>query len=279
MINGDLPVTPALAICYDYSTPFEQCVDCAHRAGFEIVSLGMRVGYSGYDTAEGRGNAARVLRERGMTLDNVHDGNGMLATLDQDAHRKAIDDAVMSIEAAAELDAGKTVHHLSGAGSAPEALSDEIDCAKRAVEALLVRARQLNVTLAFENSWREPYMAVLRAVLAEFDDPLVGFCYDTSHDQLYDKGEMKALQRFGDRLAVLHVSDNLGEKDDHQPPWEGVIDWERFTSLLSAMPYEGPMLLECQVSNSEFKDLAMFTHETYARARQLIDMACPDRGE
>ena len=263
---------PAFAICYDYSTPFEQCVDFAHKAGFGIVSLGANADYSGYKTAEGRQSIARILKERGVGLDNVHNCNGALATLDQDAHQQAIQDSIVSIEAAADLGAAKTVNHLSGGGSAPESLPQEIDSAKRAIEAMLARARQLGVIVAVENSWTEPYMAVLRAVLDEFDDPLLGFCYDTSHDQLWATGEMQVLQDYGDRLAVLHVSDNRGQRDDHQPPWEGVIDWQRFARLLGQTGFGGPMLLECVITNSQFKDLSAFTGEAYARAQRLSEM-------
>lgn len=262
----------ALAICYDYSTPFEECAARARAAGFDAVSLGMNVEYSGYDTATGRRNIADVLGQNGLALDNVHDGNGALATLDEARHGAAIDAAIMSIEAAAELGARKTVHHLSGAGSAADALGREIDAAKRAAEALLLRARDLDVTIAFENSWREPYMAVFRAVLTEFDGPLVKVCYDTSHDQLYGSGTMSVLREFGERLAVLHVSDNHGEMDDHMLPWEGIIDWQQFAAILAEIGYPGPMLLEGAIKRSGIQELGTFTRAAHERAQRLIEM-------
>ena len=261
---------PAFALCYDYSTPFEDCARHAWEAGFEVVSLGMKVDFASFDTSDGRRNITRVLDDLGLGLDNVHGAGGMLSTLDEAAHKKSVADAIMSVEAAAELGAGKIVQHLSGAGSAADALPREIDNAKRAVEAILSRARELGVIVAVENSWPEPYMAVFRAVMSEFDDPFVRFCYDTSHDQLYDKGQMRVLRDFGCRLAVLHVSDNHGEGDDHLLPREGIIDWERFTRILASLSYGGDMLLECVIDRSDFKELNVFTREAYSRATQLI---------
>ena len=264
---------PAFALCYDYSTPFEDCARQARDAGFEAVSLGMKVDYSSFDTSGGRKNITRTLAGLGLELDNVHGAGGMLSTLDEAAHDKSVADAIMSVEAAAELGAGKIVQHLSGAGSEADALPREIDNAKRAVEAILSRARELGVVIAVENSWPESYMAIFRAVMAEFDDPLVRFCYDTSHDQLYDGGQMRVLREYGERLVVLHVSDNHGEKDDHLLPREGIIDWDRFTGIWASLSYGGDMLLECTTARSEFKDLDVFTREAYSRAAQLIRSA------
>ena len=261
---------PAFALCYDYSTPFEDCARQARDAGFEVVSLGMKVDYSGFDTSHGRKSITRTLAGLGLTLDNVHGAGGMLSTLDEAAHGTSIADAIMSVEAAAELGADTIVQHLSGAGSPVEALPREIDNARRAVEAILSRARALDVVIAVENSWPESYMAIFRAVMEEFDDPLVRFCYDTSHDQLYDGRQMRVLREYGERLAVLHVSDNRGEEDDHLLPREGVIDWERFTRTLASLPYGGDMLLEGTIARSGFKDPDVFTREAYSQATQLI---------
>ena len=130
---------PALALCYDYSTPFEDCARHARDAGFEVVSLGMKVDYSGFATSHGRKSIKRVLED------------------------------------------------------------------------------------------------------------------------------------FGCRLAVLHVSDNHGEKDDHLLPREGIIDWERFTRFLASLTYGGDMLLECVIERSEFTELDVFAREAYSRATQLIE--------
>jgi len=268
---------PALAICYDYSTPFEKCVAFADYAGFEVVSLGMNTSYSGYPTSEGRANIRRILQERGMSLNNIHDGNGALASTDEECRTKAATDALVAMEAAAELGAGMTVHHLGGTSREPANIPKEIEQVRRSVEALLPRAQKLGITLAFENGTNENYMACFREVMSQYDDPLIGFCYDTSHDRLWCGGTLETLEQFGSRLATLHVSDNRGERDDHQLPWEGIIDWSQFVRVLAQTGYEGDMLIEPVVERSQFKDLGEFTREAQARAERLIRMLDEER--
>ena len=260
----------AIALAYDYSTPFERCAALAAEAGFRVVSLGMKVSYSGYDTAEGRRRIAEVLKENGLELDNVHDGNGNLASPDESVRNKAVEDGIVALEAAAELGASSVVFHVSGA--TPEKLDLSKEGALRSVEALLERARKLGVRVAVENSWREEYMAVFRHVLAEFDNPHIAVCYDTSHDQLYGHGDMEVLEDYGRRLAVLHVSDNYGKNDDHLLPWDGIIDWGKFTSILRGTKFPGPMLLECGARGPQLEDLEGFVGEAFSRAERLVRM-------
>jgi len=261
---------PAFAICYDYSTPFEQCLGFTADAGFRLVSLGMNAEYSGFNDRARWPEIGRLLESNGLKLDNIHAHMGALASPDPATRQQSVDAALISIEAAAELGAFKTVNHLSGGGAEAETLPKEIEGAKQSVAAMLERARPLGVTVCLENSWREPYMATFRSVMDEFDDPLVRFVYDTSHDHLYAGDRMAVLEQYGPRLATLHVSDNLGENDDHMPPWEGAIDWDRFTGILGTLDYPGPMLLECVIRRSQFKDLPTFNREAFARAQRLI---------
>ncbi len=269
---------PAIAAAFDYSTPFEQCLRLANEAGFRIVSLGARPEYSGFNTIAGRKRIAHLLSDYEMMLDNVHSGMGQLATIDKEIHKQSVLEAITGIEAAADLGIYRTVDHLSGAGSAPGVLDREIDQAKHAVGTLLERALKLNVVLMLENSTDEPYMTVFRSVMKEFDDPSIRFCYDTSHDELYDKGQMTVLGEFGHRLDALHVSDNLGKDDDHMLPFEGVIDWEKFTGVLASIPFQGRMLLECVVARSQVKDPAAHAREAYSRAERLIEAVHTARG-
>ncbi len=268
---------PAFAICYDYSTPFEQCVALTAEAGFPLVSLGMKEDYSGFDDPKRRPEIARVLSSNGVSLENIHAHLGMLASPDEASRQQSVDAAIVSIEAAAELGAFKTVNHVSGGGVSPDTLPREVEGAKRSVAAMLDRAQQLGVTICLENSWREPYMTAFRAAMDEFDDPLVRFVYDTSHDRLYDDNNMSVLKQYGHRLSTLHVSDNHGEADDHMLPWEGGLDWDRFAGVLAGLDYDGPMLLECVIDRSEFKELAEFNWEAFGRAQRLIDEVAAER--
>jgi sugar phosphate isomerase/epimerase len=55
---------------------------------------------------------------------------------------------------------------------------------------------------------------------------------------------LQALERFGPRLVHVQASDNRGNTDDHLPPGDGIIDWERVGSALQRAGYGGVFMLE-----------------------------------
>jgi len=68
-------------------------------------------------------------------------------------------------------------------------------------------------------------------------------CVDTSHTSL--GGWLpESLDRFAGRLAHIQASDNRGTTDDHLPPGDGVIDWDRVTRTLESIDYRGVFMLE-----------------------------------
>lgn len=78
---------------------------------------------------------------------------------------------------------------------------------------------------------------------------MVGFCWDSGHEKCYNH-DMDLLAKFGNRLLITHLNDNLGISDPggeitylddlHLLPGDGVIDWERNTQRLNRcapLPY------------------------------------------
>jgi hypothetical protein len=46
----------------------------------------------------------------------------------------------------------------------------------------------------------------------------------------------KLLAQMAKRIAVLHLHDNYGTFDDHNPPGGGNIDWQTLVPQLKALP-------------------------------------------
>ena len=114
-------------------------------------------------------------------------------------------------------------------------------------DAIVEKATAGGVKIAFENTEGEEY---LFALLAHYqDNPNVGFCWDSGHEKCYNH-DMDLLAKFGDRLLVTHLNDNLGISDPggeitylddlHLLPYDGVIDWQRTAQRLKScapLPY------------------------------------------
>ena len=77
----------------------------------------------------------------------------------------------------------------------------------------------------------------------------IGVCLDTGHVNVFSDMKVgEEIRRIGDKLNVLHVHDNLGDKDAHLSPTLGAIDWEDVPRALSDIGFSGVFSLECSPS-------------------------------
>lgn len=112
-------------------------------------------------------------------------------------------------------------------------------------------AKKHNVKIAFENVEGEEYLNALMDALKVYEN--VGFCWDTGHEQCYNKGK-DMLGLYGDRLMATHINDNLGVSDFdgnitwtddlHLLPFDGMIDWEKNVKRLNMCGYDGILTFE-----------------------------------
>lgn len=102
------------------------------------------------------------------------------------------------------------------------------------------RAAELGVRIAFENTEGEE---ALHTLLEAFrDEPNAGFCWDTGHEQCYNRGE-DLMAHYSNRLFGTHINDNLGIRaydgtitcidDLHLLPFDGIVDWSYVAERLA----------------------------------------------
>ena len=262
----------AIFTSFDKDLPLPEATAMIRAAGFEVVAIGAGPGRPGYTTAEGRDEIRRLFAQHGLAIDSLHapfPSGDRLYSLDEDERTESVRLCIQALEAAAELDGRIVVIHLIQPYGIPEGdvRNRMIEHGRRSVAALADRAAALGVRLALENGQRAAYDRVLIDLLAEFDVPHVGLCYDTGHENV--QGTCFALlERFAHRLLTLHVHDNAGT-DAHLLPGEGTIDWEAFRRVLHGTGYDGSVLLEAGTANSRHKNPATFLAEAWKQAERL----------
>ena len=72
----------------------------------------------------------------------------------------------------------------------------------------------------------------------------VGICWDTGHAHLSMESQYDDLMKIGKRLKVLHIADNDGQSDDHQPPFLGYVNWKEIMKALKEIGYDGTFNFE-----------------------------------
>jgi sugar phosphate isomerase/epimerase len=108
------------------------------------------------------------------------------------------------------------------------------------LERLVRHAKNGGVRIAVENTKSN---GIMEKILSEIEDPALGLCFDTSHDNLHALHKFELMEKHGNRLLCLHISDNDGLADDHWIPFQGKIDWDDFIEKLPK-GYDGVLNLE-----------------------------------
>jgi sugar phosphate isomerase/epimerase len=117
-----------------------------------------------------------------------------------------------------------------------------------AIAQLANEAEALGLTLMVENLGRSfSTVEDLEPIFAAA--PNARFHLDVGHAHMWrPKGEpnrtAELVAAFGDRLAHVHVSDNLGGDDLHLPLGVGTIDWPQVVATLKTTGWDGTVTLE-----------------------------------
>ena len=89
---------------------------------------------------------------------------------------------------------------------------------------------------------------ILELVLAVGLDSFM-ICLDTGHVSVFDDlSPSEEILRLGKYLKVLHIHDNLGDKDAHLFPTLGRVNWGGVKESLDAIGFDGVFSLECAPS-------------------------------
>lgn len=194
--------------------------------------------------------------------------------LEGDAYRNLYDRMRLTIDLAASNAVPMVIFHLSS-GWEPPAMS-EIGFSR--FDELVDYAEQKEVTVCFEN-----LRAVdnLLAIMERYKDrKYVKYCYDCGHEFAYTQGK-DWIKIFGDKLACVHIHDNLGydrsiDPDFHYLPFDGKLDYADMVRRLDEVGYEGPIMLEV-FNTTKPEYLEMTEDEFFAtcaeRAKRIADMS------
>jgi hypothetical protein len=112
-------------------------------------------------------------------------------------------------------------------------------------------AVQRGIKVAFEN---QRMLANLAWAMEAFPDQ--GFCWDCGHESCFTPGR-EYMPLFGKRLICTHIHDNSGEfnADNHQLPFDGAMDFDRFARHIKASGYTGSLMLEVMAHDAFYPNV------------------------
>jgi sugar phosphate isomerase/epimerase len=124
---------------------------------------------------------------------------------------------------------------------------------------LVTYAKDYGVTVCLENMpMRNLSISTVSEILdfvKYINEDNFKVCLDTGHSAVTSGADVgKYVRLLGDYLKVLHVHDNNGEKDEHKPMGEGIIDWQDFAKSLQDIGYDGVFCIEIALPSKEGTD-------------------------
>ena len=230
-----------------YSLPMEQVLDLLANVGFSAVSVSWRRDPSLAETI-------RLAKARGLAVQSIHGPIRTVANLwskDDALAKPALQDFLDAADDCAALGVPTLVVHT---WYGKEYTFCKEDLHFDHFDTLVAHAEHLGVAIAFEHLEGPEYFA---ALMDRFQNhPTVGFCWDSGHECCYNPG-WDFLRRYGKRLNMTHLNDNMGLSDPtgrlvttddlHLIPGDGVIDWNRTLEDLKGSKRQEILNLELKI--------------------------------
>jgi len=227
-----------------------------------------------YDAAFAR-QVGRLARRAGLRVADVHGFSGTDGTGVAWSEELFLAANVNRAEFAAAVGASVLVLHLPPLRQPPG--DPAVRAAAGAIRALQPALKRCGLVAAIENlPCQEHADSFLEAMLGEYDERVLGFCYDSGHAVL--SGQAHLLERHAGRLVATHLHDNDGSADQHRLPGAGRADWRRIMSVVVRPTYRGTINLEVNLPPG--RDLGDFCREAYGviAALRAGDVGTPPAG-
>jgi len=229
------------------SRPLDEALEKIAAAGFRKVELwGNRVHVDPRLDAD-LGHVKAALKKNGLSVHSVHapfDGLGPMKT---GFYEKWRDLMGRSLGLCKELGSSLMVVHALNRHEYDWGSPDEGAMHDFFAE-LAKSARSHGITLLLENLADGPdpskFRCSIRNLAKVFGDLDIGYCIDIGHSPLCGEAVGEAIAEAGSRLMSVHVNNNDGAHDLHNPPEDGRLDWPAIRREMRESGYSGDFVLE-----------------------------------
>lgn len=230
-------------------------------AGFTGVEIFCSRAHFDYTSRTEARDIGAALASLGLTLTSLHaptsrdlsatrESGQPLSICEVERVRRieAMDELKRAIDVAEDLPFPRMIFHMGGTRETED--PRKRDAAFSSLEHLILHARHVGVTICVENTTSEMGSpAYLRSFYDETRLTGLRFNFDIGHAHLADGPEEERVEKefapLRDLVVGAHIHDNHGDKDEHLPPYDGTIDWEKSIQILKTAPVRDlPLLLE-----------------------------------
>lgn len=235
-----------------YKTDILRALPVVREGGFDMIEVCSFPAHLDYHNPVHVREAAELMQTLGIEANSFHAPFADvidISALDPAQRQKSVREVFTACDAAHVIGAQYLVLHPGPEREGkprPEEWHHRMVCAAASLNEVAHHCRELNLTLLLENMLPHlmfGHTSDMLYLLGAIRETNVGTCLDTGHAFL--SGDLRTvIHKLSGHLRMLHVNDNLGDRDGHLPPGEGAIDWISLVRQLREWRFHGPLILE-----------------------------------
>jgi sugar phosphate isomerase/epimerase len=234
-----------------YQTSIFDCLEAVRNSGFGLIEVCSFPAHLDYHDLEAVRAAQHRIDELDLEPYSLHApfaDDIDITSLDEGHRRHARDELIRAADAAGQLGVRYLVIHPGPEkGGFPEhERFHRMENAAGVLTDVSRACRERDLALVLENMLPHLFSGRVRDllwILGALETTDVGICLDTGHAHL--SGDLRTVaHKLSGHLWMMHATDNHGQRDDHLPPGDGKIDWQRLLSQMARIGFSGAIILE-----------------------------------
>ncbi len=200
----------------------------------------------------------KLFRDYGLALSDIHGSQGVEKCWHSPVEyrrRAGVELVANRVEMLRELGGDGTImmhapcFSIDADDAARANVQAHYEALLRSIDELMPLLEEAGTAISVENMWLDNWDLV-EDLLSRYPAERLGICYDSGHANAARNKRMDSLDRNKGRLIALHLDDNDGSGDQHQPPFYGTVDWDRLAIIIAASSYKRPLSFELSIMNT-----------------------------
>ena len=207
------------------------------------------------------GHLKSVFKDLGLALSDIHGSQGVEKcwhSTNESCRKAGVELVANRIEMLRALGGDGTImmhvpfFSVVAGEDARKAARTRFEALCRSIDELMPLLEDAGCALSIENMWYDSW-ELMEELLARYPAERLGVCYDSGHANALGNKRMDSLDRNKGRLNALHLDDNDGTGDQHQPPFYATVDWDRLARIIAQSSYRRPLSYELSMMNTPFR--------------------------
>ena len=262
-----------------YKTDILRALPVVRDGGFNTIEVCSFPAHIDYHNQAHIDQAAGLMKSLGMEANSFHAPFADaidISSLDNGRRANAVRELLAACDAAAAFHCHYVVIHPGPEYEGkpqPAEWYHRMRCAADSLNQVAAHCRHLGLTLLLENMLPHlmfGHVSDMMFLLGAIREINVGTCLDTGHAFL-SRDLRTVVHKLSGHLRMLHVNDNLGDRDAHLSPGEGAIDWTSLFRQLQKWNFHGPLILELADSGESPEQIMERARNARSYLRDLLN--------